>query len=135
VPRARPVLSSGVAGGKPGLVWKFGVVPPIPVDGLLVRGAAPAVEATSIKPLAIKLMEVSFIWSSCCCSAIGGPTTPANGVPRQSVAATNTEEAPAFGGTGASELALMDRLCLGSRGGEPIHLSPERAVMQIVPAA
>ena len=38
-------------------------------------------------------------------------------------------------GTGASELALMDRLCLGSRGGEPIHLSPERAVMQIVPAA
>src|SRR6478672_1891919 len=29
---------------------------------------------TSIKPLAIKPMEVSFIWSSWCCSAIGGPT-------------------------------------------------------------
>ena len=43
------------------MVWKFGVVPPIPVDGLLVRGAAPAVEATSIKPHATKPMEVSFI--------------------------------------------------------------------------
>ena len=70
------MLSSGVAGGKPGLVWKFGVVPPIPVDGLFVRGAAPAVEATSIKPLAIKPMEVSFIWSPGVVRhfGIGGPT-------------------------------------------------------------
>jgi hypothetical protein len=78
VPRARPVFSSGVAGGKPGLNWKFGVVPPIPVDGLLVRGAAPAVEATSIKPLAIKPMEVSFIWSSGVVRPLEGQRAPAN---------------------------------------------------------
>ena len=89
----------------------------------------------NINPTTVKPMEVSFIWYFLYRSTARANVLQSNWVPRQSVAAMNAEEAPAFGGTGASELALMDTLCLGSTGGEPIHLSPERAVMQIVPAA
>jgi hypothetical protein len=67
-PGGRPVLSPGVAGGKPGLVWDLGIVllvPLVPIDGLVVMRSAPIKGvARNIKPHAIKPMEVSFISSS-----------------------------------------------------------------------
>jgi hypothetical protein len=59
------VLSPGVAAGKPGFVCDLGIVLLVPVDGLVVMRSAPIRGvATSSKPLAIKPMEVSFMWSS-----------------------------------------------------------------------
>jgi hypothetical protein len=54
----------------------------------------------NINPTTVKPMELSFIWYFLYRFHYTGQRAPANRVPRQSVAATNTEEAPAFGGTG-----------------------------------
>jgi hypothetical protein len=73
VPRARPVLSSGVAGGKPGFVGivcvKPGfvgivcVAPPIPFVGAVVMELAAMTHVPdNINPTTVKPIEVSFIW-------------------------------------------------------------------------
>jgi hypothetical protein len=55
------------------------------------------------------------------------------GVPRQSVAATNREEAPG-GETGASLCSFLDRL-LGMGWGKPVHLANQLLAARIVPRA
>jgi hypothetical protein len=62
VPGTSPVLCSGVSGGRP-CDRKTG--PPMPLAGPVVKVLAAMTEvATTIKPLVIKPMELSFIWSS-----------------------------------------------------------------------
>ena len=63
VPRARPVLSSGVAGVKPGFVGIVCVKPPIPfVGAVMMELAAMTHVPDNINPTTVKPMEVSFIW-------------------------------------------------------------------------
>jgi hypothetical protein len=63
VPRARPVLCSGVAGGKPGFDGIVCVAPPIPFVGAVVMELAAMTQVPdNINPTTIKPMEVSFIW-------------------------------------------------------------------------
>jgi hypothetical protein len=63
VPKARPVLSSGVAGGKPGFTGIVCVAPPIPFVGAVVMELAAMTHVPdNINPTTVKPMEVSFIW-------------------------------------------------------------------------
>jgi len=74
VPRARPVLSSGVAGVKPGFVGivcvKPGFVGIVPFVGAVVMELAAVTHVPdNISPTTVKPIEVSFICISCIVSA------------------------------------------------------------------
>ena len=57
------MLSSGVAGGKPGFVGIVCVAPPIPFVGAVVMELAAMTHVPdNINPTTVKPMEVSFIW-------------------------------------------------------------------------
>ena len=68
------MLSSGVAGGKPGFVGIVCVAPPIPFVGAVVMELAAMTQVPdNINPTTVKPMGVSFMWYSCIVS-----TTRAN---------------------------------------------------------
>jgi len=84
VPRARPVLCSGVAGGKPGFVGIVGAVcvaPPMPFVGAVMMESAAMTHVPDniINPTTVKPMEVSFIGISCIVSWMGAGRGPWTG--------------------------------------------------------
>jgi FixJ family two-component response regulator len=107
------VLSSGVAGGKPGFVGivclKPGIVgivcvaPPIPFVGAIVMELAAMTHVPdNINPTTVKPMEVSFIWYFLIVSTTRANVLQRNWVPRQSVAAYEYGRSPGTARTAAS---------------------------------
>ena len=123
------MLSSGVAGDKPGFVGivclKPGIVgivcvaPPIPFVGAIVMELAAMTHVPdNINPTTVKPMEVSFIWYFLIVSTTRANVLQRNWVPRQSVAAYEYGRSP-----GTHEPGLLT----------PIEVRPTGGLQRVMP--